>query len=156
MNGAVPPVPDSEQVFRLIYRSRNQIPLDQRKPEPGALFSSARSSNKKARITGALLTSGDWFAQVLEGDETAIRALFAKIEQDQRHDHVTILDSRTVGQRVFSRWAMARVGAEGEADIPLIAHADGISPAARRATTPEQDSVLDVLREAARGDVPAR
>jgi hypothetical protein len=155
VNGAAP-VSDSAEVFRLIYRSRNRIPLDQRKPELGTLFSSARSSNKKAHITGALLTSGDWFAQVLEGDETVVRALFAKIEQDQRHDHVTVLDSRMVGQRVFSRWAMARVGAEREADIPLIAHVDGISPAARRATTPEQDSVLDVLREAARSDVPAR
>jgi len=33
--------------------------------------------------------------------------------------------------------------------IPSIAHSDGISPAAGRGTTPEQDHVLDVMRSAA-------
>ena len=54
-------------VFRLIYRSRDLIPPDTRKTELGALFSEARSNNKKQDITGALLVHGDWFAQVLEG-----------------------------------------------------------------------------------------
>src|ERR1700753_2501350 len=62
-------------VFRLIYRSRDLIPLDTRKTELGALFSEARSNNKKQDITGALLVHGDWFAQVLEGRGERIRTL---------------------------------------------------------------------------------
>ena len=58
-------------------------------------------------------------------------------------------------QRVFGRWAMARVSAEGEPDIPLIAHRDGISPAASRGTTPDQEAVLDVMRQATRDDAHA-
>jgi hypothetical protein len=50
---------------------------------------------------------------------------------------------------------MARVAADGQPDIPLIAHADGISPAASRGTTPEQDSLLAIMREATRGDAHA-
>ncbi len=145
----------SAGVFRLMYRSRNRIPADRRQAELGPLFSGARSNNKKQHITGALLISGDWFAQVLEGEETAVRALFASIEKDRRHEHISVIETGRVGQRVFSRWAMARVSADGEPDIPLIAHTDGISPAASRGTTPEQESVLDVMRQAARGDTHA-
>lgn len=55
---------------------------------------------------------------------------------------------------MFARWSMARVAADGESDIPLIAHTDGISPAAGRGTTPEQDRLLATMRAAARAEAP--
>jgi hypothetical protein len=137
-----------DRVFRLIYRSQSTIPAQDRKVALGAIFSQARSRNKSRQITGALLVSGDWFAQVLEGDEETIRELYGKIGEDNRHGHVTLLETRAVTNRIFSRWAMARVSEEGEADIPLIAHADGISPAAGHRVTAEQESVLAFMREA--------
>jgi len=139
----------SEDTFRLIYRSRNQIPAEQRKVELGALFGKARSNNKKHDITGALLLSDDWFVQALEGDETAVRDLFAHIEKDYRHDAVSVVESGGVPERVFSKWSMARVSEDGAPDITLIAHVDGIHRASTRGTTPEQETVLDVMREAA-------
>ena len=138
-----------ESTFRLMYRSRNLIPQDQRKLELGHLFSEARSNNKQQDITGALLLSEDWFVQVLEGEEGAVRALFSHIERDARHDSVAVLETGQVPARVFARWAMAKVAEHGEPDIPLIAHTDGIAPAAGRGTTREQDHVLDVMRSAA-------
>jgi Sensors of blue-light using FAD len=142
--------PDSgpDQVFRLIYRSQNRIPPADRKITLGTLFSKARSNNKRKHITGALLVSGDWFAQVLEGDESLVKELYEKIAADTRHDHITLLQTRAAANRIFSRWAMARVSEDGEPDIPLIAHTDGISPAAGHKTTPEQESVLSFMREA--------
>lgn len=139
------------EIFRLMYRSRDCIPAAERKVELGSLFSQARSNNKRQQITGALLLSDNWFVQILEGEESAVRALFDHITTDPRHDSVSLLDARTVTDRVFARWAMARVSEEGEPDIPLIAHVDGISPAAGRGTTPEQEEILDLMREAARG-----
>jgi hypothetical protein len=147
-------VPEADGVFRLIYRSRNLIPPDDRRTELGSLFSAARSSNKKQDITGALLVHGDWFAQVLEGSEAPIRTLFARIEQDGRHDSVSVIASGPA-TRVFGRWSMARVSADGEPDIPMIAHKDGIAPAASRGTTPDQEAVLDVLRQATKDDAHA-
>lgn len=146
--------PEADGVFRLIYRSRNLIAPGDRKSELGTLFSGARSNNKKQDITGALLVHGDWFAQVLEGSEEPVRALFARIERDGRHDQVAVLASGHA-ERVFGRWAMARVSAEGEPDIPLIAHRDGISPASSRGTTPAQEAVLDVMRQATRDNTHA-
>jgi len=150
------PTPGPESTFRLIYRSRNKIPADQRKAELGRLFTAARSNNKRQHITGALLIQGDWFAQVLEGNEVAVGALFADIEIDPRHEDVSVIESGQAGARAFARWAMARVSADGQPDIPLIAHEDGISPAAGRGTTPDQEAILDIMRRAIRTDAPAR
>jgi hypothetical protein len=145
---------ESEQHFRLIYRSHNRIPADQRKSELGAIFSVARSQNKKADITGALLISGDWFVQALEGEESAVQSLYDHITKDKRHERISVIDARPVEARVFSRWSMARVSDEADKpDIPLLMNVNkgGISPAAGRPTTPDQDAVLDQMREAARG-----
>ncbi|MCW2758678.1 MAG: hypothetical protein JWO46_2424 [Nocardioidaceae bacterium] len=139
----------SDQTFRLMYRSHDRIPPENRKKALGSLFSQARSNNKAAQICGALLLTDDHFVQVLEGDEGAVRALFEHISQDSRHDSVELLDAGDVPEGVFSRWSMARVSSDGDPDIPLIAHTDGISPAAGRRTTEEQDRVLDVMRGAA-------
>ena len=149
------PTSSTGSTFRLMYRSRNMIPPDQRKAELGTLFSTARSNNKKQQITGALLIFGDWFAQVLEGAEAPIRALFATIERDPRHENISVIQSGPAGDRVFSRWSMARVSVDGEPDIRLIAHTDGIAPAMDRGSTPEQEAVLDVMRAATRGDAHA-
>ncbi len=148
--------PGPEATFRLIYRSRNTIPADQRKAEFGTLFSTARSNNKRQQITGALLIHGGWFAQVLEGAEAPVRALFTRIERDPRHENLSVISAGPAGGRLFSRWAMARVSEDGEPDIRLIAHQDGIAPAMSRGTTPEQEAVLDIMRAATRGDAHAR
>lgn len=128
---------------------RNRIPEADRKIELGTPFSAARRNNKRAGVTGALLLTGDWFVQVLEGDEPTVRALFDTISQDPRHDSVTLLDTDEVGDRVFARWSMAKVAEGGEPDIPLIAHEDGIAPAASRGTTPAQCKLLGTMRAAA-------
>lgn len=143
--------PLAGSVFQLIYRSTSRIDPDRRKQELGTLFSTARSRNKQRHITGALLCTDDSFVQLLEGDETEVRGVFERISRDSRHDAVSVITSGLVDDRVFSRWAMAEVAEDGASDTPLIAHTDGISPAAGRRTTPEQDRVLGLMRVAARG-----
>ena len=124
--------------FRLIYRSHSRIPAVGRKAELGSIFSEARSNNKAADITGALLITDNYFAQALEGEETAVRALFERISRDPRHEDVLLVDEQPVDHRVFSRWAMAEVSKDGSADIPLLASTEhgGISVGAPRPSTP--------------------
>ena len=61
---------------------------------------------------------------------------------------MTLLEFGDVGQRVFARWSMAKVSEDGEPDIPLIAHEDGIAPAAGRGTTPAEHRLLSTMRAA--------
>ena len=143
-------------VYRLVYRSRNVIPGAERRAELGRLFSAARSHNKRRQITGALLLLGDCFVQTLEGDEDEVQALLARIEADPRHDSLEVLETGLVDGRVFGRWSMAKVAdQQDEPDLPLIAHVKGISAAAPRGdSTPDQEAVLQVMREAARARQP--
>jgi hypothetical protein len=144
-------------VFRLVYRSHLRIPVHQRKAELGAIFSTARSKNKRGGITGALLIWADHVVQTLEGDEQAVRDLYRIIHHDPRHERVEVLETLEATDRVFGRWSMARVGEEDQPDIPLLMDRDkgGITPAARRPTTPEQDAVLDAMRDHVRRAQPA-
>jgi len=144
-------VPGEAPTFRLVYRSRSRIPTDSRVTELGEIFSVARPKNKKLGVTGALLLTDGWFVQVLEGQEQPVRDLYQRIATDPRHDAVELLQTMTVGERVFARWAMAKVAEDGEADIPLIAGARGATAAAARETTAEQQTVLDMMRLMARG-----
>ena len=127
-------------------QSGRRPPADHRKVEFGCLFTEARSNNKKRGITGALLLSEDRFVQVLEGDEDAVLALFAHIERD----------GDTTRSRCSSRaWWRSGCSPAGPWPMPRRARhpADrprrGDLPAAGRGTTPEQDQVLDAMRNAA-------
>jgi len=140
---------NSGPVFRLIYRSRSRIGAAERKYQLGEIFSVARSSNKKLDVTGALLITDDEFVQALEGPESVVRMLYLKISKDERHGHLELLESGDVSGRVFGRWAMAKVAADGEPDIPLLTNVDkgGISPAQPRPGTEAQEAILDVMRQ---------
>jgi len=144
------PEPDPAPEFRLLYRSRSRIREADRRVALGELFTDARRRNKERGISGALLVLDDWFVQALEGREDEVRALFGRIAADLRHEQVQLLDARPVRRRVFAKWAMARVSVDGSPDIPLIAHTDGISPAAAWRSTPEQAYLLEDMRDALR------
>lgn len=140
-----------ELVFRLIYRSKSKIPASRLDFELGSILRGARAKNSALGITGALLFYEDWFAQALEGGEKAVRALYAHIEKDSRHSSLQLCGEDGSKPRAFSRWAMALVGEHGSPDIPLAATANGTTEAAARNTTPEQDKILGIMRDATRG-----
>ncbi len=93
----------------------------------------------------------NWFAQILEGAEDAVKHLYEHIKRDARHDSVQLLKEGVAAHRSFEKWAMAHVGEHGEADIPMIATAEGLVPAAAWRPTAEQDKQLTLLRQATRG-----
>lgn len=145
--------PPDSPVFRLVYRSHSRIPAEQRGTVLAEIFDVARSNNKKSEVTGALLVTDHYFVQTLEGDEARVRDLFERIRADERHTEVTIVSESTPDHRVFSRWAMARVAADGRADIPLHTHSGTIGPAARTPVTPEQAALLKTMRNTIGADV---
>jgi hypothetical protein len=148
---------DSGPVFRLIYRSHSRVAATERKYQLGEIFSVARSTNKRKGVTGALLITDDEFVQALEGPEPVVRELYAHIYKDKRHEQVDLLESGDVPGRVFGRWAMAKVAADGEPDIPLLSNVDkgGIVPAQPRPASEAAEAVLDRMRQALRHTAPS-
>ena len=63
--------------------------------------------NRRAGITGLLLFKDGCFMQVLEGEEDAVKKLFAKICRDPRHHNIIPLIQEPVERRHFPDSAMA-------------------------------------------------
>lgn len=96
------------------------------------------------------MISDDAFVQALEGDEAVVRDLYETISHDERHESVSVLEEQTVPKRVFARWAMAKVAADGGPDICLLSNASRgtiVSAPGDPTITAEQEAVLAVMRD---------
>lgn len=71
------------------------------------ILSAAMIRNRQLGLTGFLLREAAGFCQVIEGTETAVRAMFALIERDPRNFAVTAHVQRDVPTRMFPGWSMA-------------------------------------------------
>jgi hypothetical protein len=100
-------------LYRLIYYSRNRIagPTHEISAHIEAILEQSRSNNAAVGVTGALMFNIGCFAQVLEGPQPAVEATFERIQQDERHGEVSVLEFGPVEHRNFPNWSMAFVGA---------------------------------------------
>lgn len=105
---------------RLTYVSKLSLPLD--REEILEIGRKASLNNKKVDVTGILIGVGDYFFQILEGDENTVSALVEKISRDQRHCDVNILSAETgCEERLFSDWNMKAVTLNESNDLILLA-----------------------------------
>ena len=94
----------ANQVFFLVYVSSASLPFSGE--DLRALLVTCRKNNAELGVTGMLLYKDGNFMQVLEGDEGAVRELYARIEADARHGgEITLQQGFTEG-RQFPDWSM--------------------------------------------------
>jgi hypothetical protein len=92
-------------MYELVYYSEADESLTIQDIE--AILKTARGFNRSQNITGCLIYHNGEFIQILEGEEKAVKALYAKISKDPRHHNVTILMDGKTDKRVFQDWSMA-------------------------------------------------
>ena len=90
---------------QFVYASTSKIGFARTKLE--AILETSRRYNAANAITGLLWTDGKRFAQILEGSDSAIDALMARIRIDPRHHELVELSDRPIDQREFGDWTMA-------------------------------------------------
>ena len=102
----------AHDLYRLIYFSRNLVLGDANEiaAEIDAILTESQRNNAKVEVTGALIFNSGIFAQVLEGPRRAIETTFERIQRDERHGDVTVLDFDHAATRGFPSWSMAFVG----------------------------------------------
>lgn len=102
------------QLYNLAYISKNSIvgSPEEVKTEIRHILAAARKNNPKLGVTGALLYSGGYFCQVIEGPQEVLEELFETIQMDARHKSVTVLHFEPIQTRGFTDWAMALAGIE--------------------------------------------
>ncbi len=140
----------TEVCYRLIYRSHSLL-APQDDLALADILKVARSKNADLGITGALMLYDDWFAQVLEGPQAVIEALYARIKADPRHNGVRLNEAGAVPKRLFAKWAMAVVAEHHEPDMPMVATTGGLAQGAPWRVTLEQEAILTRLRDLTRG-----
>jgi hypothetical protein len=69
----------------------------------------ANINNALSDISGVLFYNGVNFAQILEGNEQAVRRLYNHLCEDPRHTGVICLLKRTIAARAFAGWSMAYI-----------------------------------------------
>ena len=110
----------------LLYVSRRLATLD----DLAAIVAVSRTRNAALAITGALVASHNWFAQILEGPGASIDALMASIHRDRRHRDVQVLVHEDIERRQFPDWALAYNGSAQFVDglIAVLADPTGAAP----------------------------
>jgi len=91
-------------IYQLTYKSHvsytpSLIDLDQ-------LLQRARLNNELASITGCLVFFEQRFYQILEGEESMVKNLFKKIQEDSRHNEVELVIEGESDKRLFPDWGM--------------------------------------------------
>ncbi len=68
--------------------------------------------NTKLGITGVLIFENNQFGQVIEGPEDVIKSLWEKIQQDDRHKNIRLIEEKPITYRSFKKWTMVFQGDE--------------------------------------------
>ncbi|CAN5571671.1 hypothetical protein BH11PSE7_BH11PSE7_25730 [soil metagenome] len=91
-------------MISLIYvsRARNKLPADLKD-----ILASARRNNPPLGVTGALCLLDGVYLQYLEGETSAVKALYEHIQSDPRHTAIKAVSCASTSKRLFSDWSMA-------------------------------------------------
>ncbi len=100
-------------LVRLAYASEatfNAQPLERGiEPNVARILLASRRNNPRHGLVGGLYYGNDCFFQYLEGDETEVRAVYEKIQQDPRHRNIKTLIEEPINRRTFTNWSMKYV-----------------------------------------------
>lgn len=117
------------ELYRLVYASKNLFHGSETEltAAVGQILASSQRNNAQSDVTGALMFNSGAFAQVLEGPRQGVEETFERIQCDDRHGDVTVLQCGPTESRSFATWSMAFVGAStgGQARFSRLAAESG-------------------------------
>ena len=70
------------------------------------ILKTSRENNKENDISGMLLYDNGSFIQVLEGEDLVVDNTFINIQNDERHNHIVVMQNRDIDSREFADWSM--------------------------------------------------
>lgn len=106
------------QLIRIIYISRSTFKATRTdaviEPNVGRILAQSRINNRRDGLVGVLYFGDGCFFQCLEGEQSAIDALYARLQKDKRHKDVKLLARESIGALSYGEWAMKFVPLERE------------------------------------------
>lgn len=101
-------------LYEIIYTSLATSDLSSE--DLARILDSARVNNAAQGITGMMIYHRREFMQLLEGEQTVVKALYERIAEDPRHQQVRKIWDGPISERGFSDWRMAFLAA-GDLDL---------------------------------------
>ncbi len=101
--------------IQLAYISRSTEPHETTShipPNVARILLKSRTNNAKNNIVGVLYFSNNCFFQCIEGEQSAIEALYEKLLQDPRHKDLKVIIKQSIDSISFSKWTMKYVPLE--------------------------------------------
>lgn len=134
------------ELYRLVYASKNLFHGSEAELTAivGQILAASQRNNARSDVTGALMFNAGAFAQVLEGPRRGVEETFERIQCDDRHGDVTVLQCGPTESRSFANWSMAFVGqsAGGQEQFSRLAAESGFDLARL-----DGDAVFSMLHE---------
>lgn len=91
-------------------------------PHVARILMASRRNNGKAGLVGGLYYGDNRFFQYLEGEESAVQALYQRIQSDSRHRNIRTLIEEPIANRSFSNWSMKYVPVSTDVQAFLSRH----------------------------------
>jgi hypothetical protein len=86
------------------------------------LLESAGAFNQKHGITGILFYDNQQFGQIIEGERVNIMKVWKRIQEDERHHRIELLEIREITERSYPEWLLRFYGGETLVkDYPVLA-----------------------------------
>lgn len=95
-------------LVRLIYGSR--VTANVSHVDVKNILQKSQFNNAQVGITGALCFTGSVFLQCLEGERSAVNALYHRLLPDSRHTDAAVLVLDEISKRDFVEWSMGYLG----------------------------------------------
>ena len=106
------------ELHRLIYRS-TATGTTASLLNVATILAESQRNNDRDGLTGALAAHDDRYLQIIEGGPSSLDSLLRRLERDNRHKGIEVIDRRPVERRRFEGWAMAHARF-GPADVPTL------------------------------------
>lgn len=126
----------------IAYTSRAFRPLTTQALDD--LLESARGFNAHVGVTGVLFHHAGQFFQYIEGEASAVAAVYARIVQSTRHHDLRVLFDTPVGTRLFESWYMGFCEPPQNA-LQSIANADWIDAMPLTRSTLEKSEAMSIV-----------
>ncbi len=99
-----------EVAFSLLYVSSTNLNFPDGNKEVDDIVSGSLQRNARLGVTGALISTPSYFAQVLEGPHAAIAELMTSILRDPRHRDLKVVSETDLPKPLFAGWSLAYSG----------------------------------------------
>jgi hypothetical protein len=111
------------QLIRIIYISRSTFTPTMSnaviEPNVARILAKSRINNRRNGLVGVLYFGDGCFFQCLEGEQSAIDTLYARLQSDERHKDIQLLSRENISALSYAGWVMKFVPLEKEMTLLL-------------------------------------